>query len=123
MSPARIRVHQERTRYEQDSTHRKILHAAAAEIATSFANCAHIISASTLGKNKFNVPELARKIKHDGLLDPLIVNQIGNDHLVFEGNRRLAALTLVYQDFMNNNNGIIPERFQKNMYLLSHFHS
>ena len=65
------------------------------------------------GKKKFDVTELARKIKNDGLLDPLIVNQVGSDYLVFEGNRRLAALTLVYQDYMNNNNGIIPARFQK----------
>ena len=57
------------------------------------------------GKLKFEINDLAKRIKRDGLLDPLIVNKSGNDYLVFEGNRRLAALNLVYLDYINNNDG------------------
>ena len=66
------------------------------------------------GKRKYNVDKLALTIKNDGkLIDRLVVNKFGTDFLVFEGNRRLAALTLVYNHFIKNENGIVPPQFQK----------
>lgn len=58
------------------------------------------------GKRKFGIEELARGLREQSDYESLLVNHTGGEFIVFEGNRRLAALNLIVLNFIKQDKTI-----------------